>query len=181
MLPEEASRDGNLASMIEGNSVEFRGGQCLEAAGAGDFGWKDRFSVAISIHPQTSSEQHGCLIARMSGLPDSKGYALEYDHGLFNVLFINNSFALEGGTAIAANSLGKLNVGEWHRVLLTYDGTAKFAGIADSTSMVAEPLKPQDDQLTGDFRVDQRFTLGSRGRTQNFDGWLAEPRVYPRP
>jgi len=179
-LPTDASPDGNLASMIGGNCVEFRGGQCLEVAGAGDFGWKEPFSVAIWVRPETSSDQHGCLIAKMGDLPALQGYALEYNHGLFNVFFINNWSAPGGGTAIAAHSLGKFGVDEWRRVLMTYDGTAKFAGIALYVDGRREPLEPSDDRLTGDFRIDQRLTLGSRRRTQNFEGWLAEPRVYAR-
>jgi len=179
-LPADASPKGNLASMIGGNCVEFRGGQCLEVGGTGDFGWKEPFSLGIWARPRTVTNQHGALIARMGSLPASRGYALEYTQGLYGFVIINDWSAPGGEAAIEAWSLKNFGADSWHRVVLTYDGTAKIAGVKLYVDGHPEALKVHHDTLAGDFRIDQRLTFGSRGRSINFEGWLAEPRVYAR-
>src|SRR5262249_10829532 len=85
-----------------------------------------------------------------------------------------------GPFAMEAYTVKKFDADAWHHVLMAYDGSAKFAGVAIYVNGQLAPTEPRTNQLTGDIHTDARLTFGARANGVNFDGWLAEPRVYAR-
>src|SRR5262249_17936768 len=64
VLPKTAAADASLTSMVQGNTLEFRGGQIVEVDGVGDFGWKQPFSLAIWMRAIRNDNNHGVLVGK---------------------------------------------------------------------------------------------------------------------
>ncbi len=177
-LPKDTSPDGNLASMIHGNTIEFRGGQCVDVDGVGDFGSRQPFSLAVWVRARTNPGHHGALLAKISDLSTSAGYALEYNQGSFDLVLISDWNMPGGPGAIEAFTVKYYDPGVWHHVVASYDGSGKGMGVNLYVDGNLEPAEIRTDRLNGEIRTDQKVTFGSRWKSQYFDGWLAEPRIY---
>ena len=122
---------------------------------------------------------NSALIAKISDQPSLPGYTLEYIQGSFGIYVISDWQFWSNSSAIEARTLKIYEAGVRNHVIMTYDGSAKIAGVKIYVDGVLEPLELRIDRLTGDIQNEKRLTIGSRGKNhQNFNGWLAEPRVY---
>ena len=180
VLPKNAKLDLTLVSMIKGNTAEFRGGQTIEIDGVGDFGWKEPFSLAIWARATKNENNQGALIAKMNEGQTWRGYSLEFSNGVITMSLTSDFFAPGGPSMIEVRTEKSVKADAWHRVVMTYDGTAKSAGVRLYVDGQSEPLEVRSDRLTADIHSDPKLTIGARMNRQYFNGWLAEPRVYAR-
>src|SRR5262249_7408099 len=109
---EAAWVDGPL-----GKAADFDGQRLVNAGDVADFGFFDRFSFAAWVAPHGS--EGGTIISRTSDVPRGEGYAVCLVDGRVQVQFtkrwLDDALRVETEESIAA--------GQWHHLLVTYDGS----------------------------------------------------------
>src|SRR5262249_54213137 len=74
-----------------------------------------------------------------------------------------------------------LKQGQWHHVLVTYDGSAKAAGVKVYVDGVAQQTTVASDKLKETIRTTVPLKIGQRDTTSRLDGVLIQDvRLYDR-
>jgi hypothetical protein len=139
----------------------LKDGPAVEIADAGDFDTKQGFSVGAWV--KLNRGQTGAILARMDNTKDYRGWDLWYENGKIGMHFVHKwpDNALK---VVTKNQLNPPN--QWHHVFVTYDGSAKAAGIKvyldgvlQPTDVAMETLKPESTtKTTVPLKIGQRHT-----------------------
>jgi hypothetical protein len=84
------------------------------------------------------------------------------------------------GDAIKVASKETLDIGRWQHVFVTYDGSAKAAGVRIFLDGKLGPVKDEKDALKGSLRTTVPLKIGQRHSTGLLAGWIADVRIYDR-
>ena len=168
-------KDGEAAFATRGNgkAAVFDGHRYLDAGDAGDFGFYDKFSLAVSIFPE--GPHGGAIVSRMPEKSRSDGYAVQLVNGKIQVHLTKRWL----DDACRVETARALEPGRWHHVLVTYDGSRVAAGIHVYLDGQSEKLTVLLDELNQSFNTKEPLRIGSGGGpTSRFTGRIADVRVF---
>ncbi len=123
-------------------------GSHLELPGVGDEDGAKPFSVATWMRPhlrpnepKEADHPNGVILSRADSDQDGRGWQLVSDHGKLKFVFAHklpdNAIEVETPDRV-------LDVGQWHHLIATYDGSGKAAGVnlyVDGLPQYVEVLK----------------------------------------
>ncbi len=164
------------SNALLGSAPNFDSTDYAELGNVGDFDTTDAFSYGgwVRVANYTSS---GALFARMDRNNNERGWDLYLDHGRPTVHLIN----FWPRNAIKQVAVKSLTAGTWQHVFVTYDGSAKAAGLKIYVDGELQSAKPEEDNLTESIRSTTQCTLGKRsGGEGAFPVALQDLRVYRR-
>ena len=158
---------------LDGPSGQFDGKRCVESADVGNFGFYDKFSLAARVRP--SDNRGGTIISRMTDTARADGYGVSLHDGKVFVHLTKRWL----DDALRVETERSLPPGEWHHVLVTYDGSRVAAGVRVYIDGRLEKTKVLLDELNQTFASKEPLRIGAGGGPEGrFHGTLADVRVY---
>lgn len=170
----------------KGKAFQFDGKNYLSLGDIGDFEESDHFTISAWVKPTQRPKQLAGLLARRNGEQKRGGYELvltptgSLQAGLFHD---------KNKEKAVVESLGKIPVGAWTHICMTYDGSGVAAGIRVFINGQRQATRTLFDQLErksilngNDFLVGNWTPRRAQsGQYQGFEkGWIDEVRVYDR-
>ena len=117
-----------------------------------------KVSLPFGYVPEQILGHHGALLANISDLSTSAGYALEYNQGSFDLVLISDWNMPGGPGAIEAFTVKYYDPGVRHHVVASYDGSwGKGMGVNLYVDGNLEPAEIRTHWLNGEIRTDQRY------------------------
>src|SRR5262249_8675392 len=114
---------------------------------------------------------------RMDDQHDFRGWDLWVEGGRVGAHIIHQW----PGDALKVVAQTPLKPGQWHHGFVTYDGSAKAAGVRVYVDGVAQPTTPQADALKNSIRTTVPWKLAQRHTTSRIDELLIQDvRIYTR-
>ncbi len=158
-----------------GQAVLLDGQQYVDGGDVGNFGYFDRFSVAMWVKP--SALQTGTLISRMTDEEQADGWYVQLRDGHVQVnlvkRWLDDALRVESAPALAAD--------RWTHLTVTYDGSRLARGVRVYIDGNPVRLATQLDQLNQTFTVKEPLRLGGGGGPgSRFAGALDEVRLFNR-
>jgi mono/diheme cytochrome c family protein len=158
---------------LDGKEGAFDGRRSFDAGDVGDFGFYDKFSLAARVRP--ADRRGGTIISRMADAARAEGYAIGLHDGRVFVhltkRWLDDALRVETERALPA--------GEWHHVLVTYDGSRVAAGVRVYIDGRPERVKVLLDELNQSFATKEPLRIGAGGGPdERFRGTIGEVRVY---
>ncbi len=149
------------------------GRRVLEAGDVGNFGYLDKFSIALRVNPR--GPRGGTLVSRMADTARAEGYSVGLEGGRVQVNLVKRWL----DDALRVETERALEPGRWYHVLVTYDGSRVADGVKVYIDGRPEKLKVHLDDLNQDFRTREPLRVGGGGGPAGrFDGRIDEVRVY---
>lgn len=169
-----------------GQALQFDGKNYMSLGDVGDFEESDHFTISAWVKPTQRPEKLAGLLARRNGEQKRGGYEL----------VMSSTGSLQAGLFHDKNkekavveSLGKLPIGSWSHISMTYDGSGAAAGIdiyingrRQATRTLFDELQRKSILNGNDFLVGNWTPRrANSGRYQGFEeGWIDEVRIYNR-
>jgi hypothetical protein len=167
-------------------ALRFSGDNQVVHPGVREFSRTDSFSLSLRLKP-AATQDRAIVVHQSRAWSDagSRGFELTLDHGrpFFGLIHF------WPGNAIAVRAKQPLPVNEWSRLVVTYDGSSRAAGIRlylDGTRLETDVVR---DRLykdigygpaTGDRASEKHpFAIGARYRDSGFkDGLIDDLQVF---
>ncbi|HLJ54954.1 MAG TPA: DUF1553 domain-containing protein, partial [Chthonomonadaceae bacterium] len=152
------------------------GPDAVEVAQAGDFDTKQPFSYAAWVR-LPDANAGGAVFARMDDQHDFRGWDMWVEGGRVGTHIISKW----PENALKTVTTEPLSPGKWHHVCITYDGSAKTAGVKVYVDGTARPTADQANALTGSIRTAVPFKIGQRSSSSVLVGAsIQDVRLYDR-
>jgi Protein of unknown function (DUF1553)/Protein of unknown function (DUF1549)/Concanavalin A-like lectin/glucanases superfamily/Planctomycete cytochrome C len=168
---------GGLAEFAPGRigqALDLDGKRFADAGNIGDFGFDDRFSLALWVRPRKPT---GALLSRMVDEPRGEGYGVHLVDGKLQVHLTKRWL----DDACRVETERKLEPGRWHYVTVTYTGSRLAAGVKVYIDGVEAKTVTLLDELNQSFQTKEPLRIGFGGGPEGrFDGLVDEVRVYGR-
>ena len=169
-----------------GQALQFDGRNYMSLGDVGDFEECDHFTISAFVKPEQTPEKLAGLLARRNGEQKRGGYEL----------VMTSNGQLQAGVYHDKNkekavveSSGRIPLGDWSHVCMTYDGSGRAAGINIYINGVKQATRELFDELNrksilngNDFLVGNWTPRRARsGRYEGFGGgWIDEVRIHNR-
>jgi concanavalin A-like lectin/glucanase superfamily protein len=118
----------------------------------------DSFSILARIRTSTSASQIIC--GKMGNLTDNRGYDLHMANSGRFTFNLNNS--VSGNNFLSMRTVNPFNDGQFHDVLVTYDGTSGPAGVHIYVDGVDQTLTTVNNTLSATIATTAAFMIGAR-------------------
>ncbi len=162
-----------------GKAFSIKPGATLEVPDAGDFDTKQSFSYGAWVKIPNAA-QTGSIFSRMDNAKAYRGWDLWYENGKIAAHLVDKW----AGEALKIATKAALNPpAGWHHVFVTYDGSAKAAGLKIYIDGAVQPTDTQYETLKpgSSLKTDVPFKLGQRNASERMKELLIEDaRVYDR-
>ena len=139
--------------------------------------------LSISVWYKTTTNATQLIVAKWANQSPFNGYAL-FLVGK-ELRFFIGSFVGNAYINVKSNSINSLIDGNWHHVVLTYDGSRASSGVkiyVDSTEISLNIIRDVAPDGVSDYSSYQDFMIGVRGNASNiglpFDGNIDEVAVF---
>ena len=157
-----------------GKALDLDGMRFAVAGDVGDFGFDDRFSLALWVRPRALS---GALVSRTVDEPRGEGYGVHLVNGKVQVhltkRWLDDALRVEAETRLEAN--------RWYHIAVTYDGSRLAAGVKVYIDGVGAKTTTLLDELNQSFQTKEPLRIGTGGGPgSRFNGLADEVRVYNR-
>ena len=160
-------------------AFSLKDGETVQVPEAGDFDTKQSFSFGTWAKFPTRG-QTGAVFSRMDNGNDYRGWDLWFENGKLGTHIVHK-WPENGLKVLTKNPLNPPN--DWHHVFVTYDGSAKAAGVKvyldgvlQQTDVMMDTLKPESTTKTT-----MPFKIGQRGTDARLKQLLLEDvRLYDR-
>ncbi len=164
-----------LASKGKSNVLTIREARAPVAIpDAGDFEKNQGFSIGAWVKINKRGNV-GALAARMDDADKGRGWGLRIEEDKI-VLQINNQWP---GNALKVTTRNPLQINEWYHVFVTYDGSAKAAGVKVYVNGIQQRVEVNADTLSATIKTGAPFTIGPRQATDRLKNVaLADLRLY---
>ncbi|MGQ0635686.1 MAG: DUF1553 domain-containing protein [Planctomycetaceae bacterium] len=174
-LPRWESGDASYVAGRLGAAGDFDGTRYVNAGDVGHFGFYDRFSLAAWVQPR--DPRNGTIVSRMLDEEQGMGYYLQLDQGRvqFNLVYrwLDDALRVESEREFPA--------GEWHHVLVTYDGSRAAGGVRMYVDGAPAALRVNLDMLNQSFVLPEPLRVGGgNGAQGRFCGVIDDVRIYDR-
>jgi hypothetical protein len=138
------------------------------------FGYLDPFTFSARINGRS---RKGGILSQSEDYFEGTGHGLYLIDGKLRLHIVHRWTDL----ALRVETVNPVKLGEWHSVLVTYDGKRKASGVQIYLDGQPQQTKVLFDQLNEPFHVDEKtpFRIGSAGGLR-FDGSIEDVRVYNR-
>ncbi len=147
---------GKPATLLDGASY-------LEAPGAGDFGFFDRFTLSAWIHPEAAD---GTVFSRTpeSGDPgpeaaQAEGYSVRLQNGHLLVSLTKRWL----DDALRVKTVARIPLHTWSHVCVSYDGSRVAQGVCIYVNGVPQRQEILLDLLNQTFKNSNPFRIGTGG------------------
>ena len=161
---------------VSSKSIQLQG-SAAEFDDVGNFEKDQAFTCAAWVKLQPNDSQ-GALAARMN--QPAKGYQ-GWDfwvQGRRIGMHIINRWPSDGLKVVAQNPV---TGNEWTHVAVTYDGSAKAAGVKVYYNGVSQPTNVENDKLMGSIKTNVPFRIGERSGSEPISGaGMQDLRIYQR-
>lgn len=158
-----------------GRALELTGDDPVLFPGEGKYARHDPFSYSIWIKPEQLPDR--AVIYRRSRAWDdagSRGYELLQIGDRLNAKLVH----FWPGNAICVETDSVLTAGEWHHVVVTYDGSSRAAGLKVFVDGERQAARIVHDQLTRLINRwsggQEEFAIGERFRDRGFKNGLVD-------
>jgi Protein of unknown function (DUF1553)/Protein of unknown function (DUF1549)/Concanavalin A-like lectin/glucanases superfamily/Planctomycete cytochrome C len=171
-----AVKDGRAAFVPGrvGKALDLDGKRFADAGNVGDFGFDDRFSLALWVNRRKPT---GALLSRMADEPRGEGYGVHLVNGKVQVHLTKRWL----DDALRVETERKLEAGRWHHLAVTYDGSRLAAGVKVYIDGAEAKTTTLLDELNQSFQTKEPLRIGSGGGPDSrFHGLVDEVRVYGR-
>lgn len=149
-------------------------------AGTLNFGETDTFSLSIWTKTSFNSSAQAFFSKKVQG-GTAQGYEffIQASTGFPQVLLVNTG---TGSKLISVHAAINITDGNWHNIIMTYDGSSLAAGVQLFVDSILQSNVVVTDNLTGDFaNAAQPFLIGSRDALFLFmNGNLNEPSAWDK-
>jgi len=143
----------------------------LNAGDVGDFGFYDKFTLAMRIEENAGD---GTLLSRMADNDRSEGYSLAMRKGHVEANFVKRWL----DDSLRVRTAAPLPKGP-HHVSVVYDGSRTAAGVHIYVDGLAVKTEVILDELNQTFQTKQPLRLGAGGGGADpFPGKLSDVRIY---
>jgi hypothetical protein len=151
-------------------------GGSLELADVGDFEKDQGFSASAWVKlPRQGSG--GAIAARMEPGPKHRGWDFWIEQNKIGTHIINDW----PGNALKVTSKMQLSPGQWHHVLVTYDGSSKASGVKVYVNGALQAVDVFTDKLSASIKTNVPFKIGQRHAGERLkDASLQDLRLYER-
>lgn len=161
--------------LIEGQinrAASFDNGSFVDVEKAVAFDRDDPFSYGAWIKPLSG----GAVIARMDESDGFRGFDLLVTGDGVEIHLIHRW----PDDAIRLYMNKPLDQGQWHHLMVTYDGTSKAEGVKFYVDGEQQPVDITHDSLNGTIRTDKPLHIGRRSVSAFFHGAIDDVRIYDR-
>ncbi|QDS98303.1 DUF1553 domain-containing protein [Adhaeretor mobilis] len=176
--PVEWHDDGAL-----GPAPVFRTGSTLNVGNYGDFEKNQAFSYGAWVKTTKQGGNvgaTGAILARMDQDKDHRGWDLWHSGNVISVHLIDS---WDKNAIKVSTAQNVIEPTKWQHFFVTYDGSAKAAGIKIYVDGQPTGMKVERDSLTNDatLHTDVPLFIGKRSKGQVFDsGMVQDVRIYDR-
>lgn len=148
----------------------------VDVADSPDLRFANTQALSVEAWVKTTSAAQQEIASKMANASPYQGWELGTNSGE-PYLYLIDSWS-SNAIAVTANQV--INDGNWHHLVVTYDGSSKAAGVTFYIDGKAIPFTTtSDDTLTGTSVSAAPLYLGSRaGSALFFNGSLADVAVY---
>ena len=137
----------------------------------------DIFSVSLWI--KTSSATFGGLVTKQAGSGNYRGWGLYVNPSGSGEFGVQMYHALGSNQILVETTANGWNDGNWHHVVLTYDGSSTAAGVKIAVDGVNQAITVNADSLSNSFTNTTAMSIGSRGLANAFyNGRVDEVSLY---
>jgi hypothetical protein len=165
------------AGHVAARALKVQPGGTIEAPDAGDFDKNQGFSYAAWVR-LPGSVAFGAIAARMDDKHDFRGWDLWVENNRVGTHIIH----MWPDDAIKVVSQTPLKPGQWNHVLVSYDGSAKAAGVRIYVNGVLQTARTTfADKLKNTIRTTVPLKIGQRHSTARLNGLAVQDvRLYDR-
>jgi hypothetical protein len=160
-------------------AFSLKTGATLEFAEAGDFDAKQSFSYGAWVKFPARG-QNGAICARMDNGSDYRGWDLWCENGKLGAHIVSK-WPDDALKVVTKNPINPAN--GWHHVFITYDGSAKTAGIMVYIDGALQPTDVQMETLkpASSLKTKVPLKIGQRHTSERLKSLLIEDlRIYDR-
>ncbi len=151
-------------------------GSSIEFADVGDFEKDQGFSIGAWVKIARRGA-NGAIVAGMDTGSFYRGWDLWIDQDKLGMHIVNQW----PDNALKVTSRMVLQPNQWYHVLVTYDGSAKAAGVKLYVNGAVQPTDPFSDVLKSTIKTKVPFKIGQRHAGERVkDLSLQDLRVYDR-
>ncbi len=166
-----------------GRAVSFDGDTEVSFGGVGGFDRGDPFTLAVWLRGRGNLPMH--VFQKIDDVKRRRGYEWRLDDitlvGIQKYAArLGVTLTSDAGNAIEVRTRGRLRLGQWHHVTLTYDGSGKAAGLQLFVNGIPFDTEVVRDTLTGSIKTGAPLRLGSKLLGTPFFGALDDLRFYNR-
>lgn len=141
----------------------------------GNFDTSDPFSIALWV--RVGDNANGALLARMDEAADYRGWDVWMQNGRIGTHIVS----AWPKDALKAVTQTPLPANRWTHVAITYDGSAKLAGIKIYVDGQSQNLQAEAQELKGSIRTLTPLRLGQRSASAGpANSRLQDLRIYNR-
>jgi hypothetical protein len=159
---------------VAANAFKSRPESVLEVADAGDFDQHQAFSYAAWVRLPRNG-LFGALVARMDDQHDYRGWDLWLENDRVGTHIIHKW----PDDALKVVARTPLQPGQWNHVCVTYDGSAKAAGVKVYVNGVQQQTDVQADSLRNTIRTQVPMKIAQRHTASRLDGIaIQDLRLY---
>jgi hypothetical protein len=161
-----------------GGAIKFSGENSVTIEKVADFKRSDPFSFSFWIQISEELPETIVLHHQQAGSDAAyNGYQFVLENGYATFALVH----FWPGNALKVRTREKLQLHEWLRVGITYDGSSRAAGVKLYLNGVPVGTQVVRDTLFKDFANEHPLTLGARFRGRGFkDGQIDELKVFNR-
>jgi Protein of unknown function (DUF1553)/Protein of unknown function (DUF1549)/Concanavalin A-like lectin/glucanases superfamily/Planctomycete cytochrome C len=151
-------------------------GQAFESADTGDFDKEHAFSFGAWIKVP-KPKLNGSVMARMDDRSNYRGWDMWLDEGRVSTHLVHEW----PSDALKVVSKAQIPAGVWTHVLVTYDGSARAAGVKIFLNGEPQEVEAKADGLKQTIRTEVPFKLGQRHTSSRLDDVTVHSlRIYNR-
>lgn len=147
----------------------------VEIPAAGDFEKNQAFTVGAWV--KVGANQTGSVVARMDDANKYRGWDLWLEGGKVGMHIVHEWEP----DALKVVSRNPIPTGQWAHVLVSYDGSAKAAGVKVYVNGAVQQVNVANDKLKGSTHTDVPLKIGQRHTTSRLaDAMVQDLRIYGR-
>jgi mono/diheme cytochrome c family protein len=184
----QLTMDGKATTVAMSGGLEWDGGHVaekafkskpggvLEAAGVGDFDKNQAFSYGAWVK-LPKIQVNGSVIARMDDQHDYRGWDIWVENGRVATHIINKW----PDNAVKVVTKNPVQANQWNHLFITYDGSAKAAGLRIYINGALQDLDIAADNLRDTTRTPVPFKFAQRHTGSRLDDIsIQDVRIYNR-
>lgn len=160
---------------LHGPTLELDGKTHVDLGQLGNFEADQPFTIAVWVRPDSATP--GAIIAKIDAEANFRGYDLMIEDGKLAV-HLSHKWPTNGFKVMSTKSL-KLK--EWHRLVMSYDGSRKPEGVKFTVNGEAwEAITTNGKSFSESIRNNTPLHIGRRSKPNPFTGAIADLAIFSR-